>query len=450
MDYMARLFGTDGVRGVANKDLTPQLAFELGRAGAYVLTECSRRPKILIGRDSRVSGDMLQSALTAGLTSVGAEVIDAGIIPTPAVAYLTRFYNLDAGVVISASHNPVEYNGIKFFNKDGYKLPDEVEDKIEKIINENSDLPTPTGLDVGNVIESKSAQRDYIEFLKSTINCDLKGLKIVLDCAYGASSTIAPILFHELGADVILYGSHPNGEKINVKCGSTNPKVLQEIVAGTGADVGFAFDGDADRLIAVDEKGNVVDGDHIMAMCGIHLKSKGKLNKNTVVVTVMSNIGLDIALKQNGIDVVKTKVGDRYVLEEMVRNGYSIGGEQSGHIIFLDHNTTGDGEITALKVAELLVSSGKKLSELSGVMVSYPQVLINAKVKNELKHKYMDDEDIAREINKLEHEMQGEGRVLIRPSGTEPLVRVMVEGKDQEKIESMAKELASLIEKKLN
>ncbi|MEG6569271.1 phosphoglucosamine mutase [Thermoanaerobacterium thermosaccharolyticum] len=447
---MARLFGTDGVRGVANKDLTPQLAFELGRAGAYVLTECSRRPKILIGRDSRVSGDMLQSALTAGLTSVGAEVIDAGIIPTPAVAYLTRLYNLDAGVVISASHNPVEYNGIKFFNKDGYKLPDEVEDKIEKIINENSDLPTPTGLDVGNVVESKSAQRDYIEFLKSTINCDLKGLKIVLDCAYGASSTVAPILFHELGADVILYGSHPNGEKINVKCGSTNPKVLQEIVAGTGADVGFAFDGDADRLIAVDEKGNVVDGDHIMAMCGIHLKSKGKLNKNTVVVTVMSNIGLDIALKQNGIDVVKTKVGDRYVLEEMVRNGYSIGGEQSGHIIFLDHNTTGDGEITALKVAELLVSSGKKLSELSGVMVSYPQVLINAKVKNELKHKYMDDKDIAREINKLEKEMQGEGRVLIRPSGTEPLVRVMVEGKDQEKIESMAKELASLIEKKLN
>ncbi|MDI3477166.1 MAG: phosphoglucosamine mutase [Thermoanaerobacterium sp.] len=447
---MARLFGTDGVRGVANKDLTPQLAFELGRAGAYVLTECSRRPKILIGRDSRVSGDMLQSALTAGLTSVGAEVIDAGIIPTPAVAYLTRFYNLDAGVVISASHNPVEYNGIKFFNKDGYKLPDEVEDKIEKIINENSDLPTPTGLDVGNVVESKSAQRDYIEFLKSTINCDLKGLKIVLDCAYGASSTVAPILFHELGADVILYGSHPNGEKINVKCGSTNPKVLQEIVAGTGADVGFAFDGDADRLIAVDEKGNVVDGDHIMAMCGIHLKSRGKLNKNTVVVTVMSNIGLDIALKQNGIDVVKTKVGDRYVLEEMVRNGYSIGGEQSGHIIFLDHNTTGDGEITALKVAELLVSSGKRLSELSGVMVSYPQVLINAKVKNELKHKYMDDEDIAREINKLEHEMQGEGRVLIRPSGTEPLVRVMVEGKDQEKIESMAKELASLIERKLN
>lgn len=447
---MARLFGTDGVRGVANKDLTPQLAFELGRAGAYVLTECSRRPKILIGRDSRVSGDMLQSALTAGLTSVGAEVIDAGIIPTPAVAYLTRLYKLDAGVVISASHNPVEYNGIKFFNKDGYKLPDEVEDKIEKIINENSDLPTPTGLDVGNVVESKSAQRDYIEFLKSTINCDLKGLKIVLDCAYGASSTVAPILFHELGADVILYGSHPNGEKINVKCGSTNPKVLQEIVAGTGADVGFAFDGDADRLIAVDEKGNVVDGDHIMAMCGIHLKSRGKLNKNTVVVTVMSNIGLDIALKQNGIDVVKTKVGDRYVLEEMVRNGYSIGGEQSGHIIFLDHNTTGDGEITALKVAELLVSSGKRLSELSGVMVSYPQVLINAKVKNELKHKYMDDEDIAREINKLEHEMQGEGRVLIRPSGTEPLVRVMVEGKDQEKIESMAKELASLIEKKLN
>ncbi|MDE4543447.1 phosphoglucosamine mutase [Thermoanaerobacterium sp. R66] len=446
---MARLFGTDGVRGIANKDLTPQLAFELGRAGAYVLTECSRRPKILIGRDSRVSGDMLKSALTAGLTSVGAEVIDAGIIPTPAVAYLTRHYKLDAGVVISASHNPVEYNGIKFFNKDGYKLPDEVEDKIEKITNEKSQLPTPTGLDVGNVVESESAQRDYIEFLKSTIDCDLKGLRVVLDCAYGASSTVAPILFHELGADVILYGSHPNGEKINVKCGSTNPKVLQEIVAGTGADVGFAFDGDADRLIAVDENGDVVDGDHIMAMCGIHLKNTGKLNKNTVVVTVMSNIGLDIALKQNGIDVVKTKVGDRYVLEEMVKNGYSIGGEQSGHIIFLDHNTTGDGEITALKVAELLVKSGKKMSQLANVMVSYPQVLINAKVKNELKYKYMDDEDIAREIEKLEEEMKGEGRVLIRPSGTEPLVRVMVEGKDQEKIESMARELANLIEKKL-
>ncbi|MGJ7046238.1 phosphoglucosamine mutase [Thermoanaerobacterium thermosulfurigenes] len=446
---MARLFGTDGVRGIANKDLTPQLAFELGRAGAYVLTECSRRPKILIGRDSRVSGDMLQSALTAGLTSVGAEVIDAGIIPTPAVAYLTRHYKLDAGVVISASHNPVEYNGIKFFNRDGYKLPDEVEDKIEKIINEKSQLPTPTGLDVGNVVESESAQRDYIEFLKSTIDCDLKGLRVVLDCAYGASSTVAPILFHELGADVILYGSHPNGEKINVKCGSTNPKVLQEIVAGTGADVGFAFDGDADRLIAVDENGDVVDGDHIMVMCGIHLKNTGKLNKNTVVVTVMSNIGLDIALKRNGIDVVKTKVGDRYVLEEMVKNGYSIGGEQSGHIIFLDHNTTGDGEITALKVAELLVKSGKKMSQLANVMVSYPQVLINAKVKNELKYKYMDDEDIAREIEKLEEEMKGEGRVLIRPSGTEPLVRVMVEGKDQEKIESMARELANLIEKKL-
>ncbi|SNX54434.1 phosphoglucosamine mutase [Thermoanaerobacterium sp. RBIITD] len=447
---MARLFGTDGVRGVANKELTPHLAFELGRAGAFVLTEGTRRPKILIGRDSRISGDMLQSALTAGLTSVGAEVISAGIIPTPAVAYLTRLYNADAGVVISASHNPVEYNGIKFFNKDGYKLPDEMEDKIEKIIKEKIDLPIPTGMGVGIYKENTSAQRDYIEFLKSTINCDLRGLKVVLDCAYGASSTVAPVLFNELGADVILYGAQPNGEKINVKCGSTNPQKLQEIVAGSGADVGFAFDGDADRLIAVDEKGNIVDGDHIIVMCGIHLKNIGKLNKNTVVVTVMSNIGLDIALKQNGIDVVKTKVGDRYVLEEMVRNGYSIGGEQSGHIIFLDHNTTGDGEITALKVAELLKLSGKNLSELAGSMVSYPQVLINAKVKNELKHNYMDDEVIAREIKKLEDEMKGEGRVLIRPSGTEPLVRVMVEGKDQEKIETMAKELASLIEKKLN
>lgn len=447
---MARLFGTDGVRGIANKELTPYLAFELGRAGAYVLTEGARKPKILIGRDSRISGDMLENALTAGLTSVGAEVISVGIIPTPAVAYLTKHYGSDAGVVISASHNPVEYNGIKFFNKDGYKLPDEVEDKIERIIREKRELPTPTGIAIGTRKEDKNSIRNYIEFLKSTINCDLKGLKVVLDCAYGASSTVAPILFNELGADVILYGAHPNGEKINVKCGSTNPQKLQEIVVGSGANVGFAFDGDADRLIAVDEKGNIVDGDHIMAMCGIHLKERGKLKNNTVVVTVMSNMGLDIALKQNKIDVIKTKVGDRYVLEEMVNGGYSIGGEQSGHIIFLDHNTTGDGEITALKVAELLMTSNKSMSELSSCMTSYPQVLVNAKVKNELKHDYMDDDDIAREIKKLEDEMKGEGRVLIRPSGTEPLVRVMVEGKDQDKIGTMAKELAKLIEKKLN
>lgn len=447
---MTRLFGTDGVRGIANSELTPQLAFELGRAGAYILTEGTHRPKIVVGKDSRISGDMLECALAAGLTSVGAEVVSVGIIPTPAVAYLTRLYNADAGIVISASHNPVEYNGIKFFNKDGYKLPDEVEDKIEKIINEKIELPVPIGTGIGIRKEYENAHRDYIEFLKSTIDVDLKGMKVVLDCAYGASSTIAPILFEELGADVVLYGAEPIGEKINVKCGSTHPEILQELVVKNGADAGFAFDGDADRLIAVDEKGDIIDGDHIMVMSGIYLKGHGKLKNNTVVATVMSNIGFDIALKQNGIDVVKTKVGDRYVLEEMIKSGYSIGGEQSGHIIFLDHNTTGDGEITALKLAALLKESGKRLSELASCMVSYPQVLINAKVKNELKHVFIEDEDIKREIGKLENEMKGEGRVLIRPSGTEPLVRVMVEGKDYNKIKQMAKELAELIERKLN
>jgi phosphoglucosamine mutase len=447
---MARLFGTDGVRGIANYDLTPQLAFELGRAGAYALTEGSHRPKIVVGKDSRISSDMLECALTAGLTSVGAEVISVGIIPTPAVAYLTRLYQADAGVMISASHNPVEYNGIKFFDKDGYKLPDEVEDRIENIIKEKNELPSPIGTGIGTRKEYTNSHRDYIEFLKSTIDGDLKGMKIVIDCAYGASSTVAPILFKELGAEVILYGAEPIGDKINVNCGSTHPEKLQQLVIKNGADIGLAFDGDADRLIAVDEKGNVIDGDHIMAICAIDLKKKGRLKNNTVVATVMSNIGFEIALKEQGINLIRTKVGDRYVLEEMIKGRYSIGGEQSGHIIFLDDNTTGDGEITALKLCSILKESGKKLSELAACMVTYPQVLINAKVKNELKNAYLEDEEIKREIKNLEREMKGEGRVIIRPSGTEPLVRVMVEGKDYNKISQMAKELAELIERKLN
>ncbi|MGH2331234.1 phosphoglucosamine mutase [Thermoanaerobacter mathranii] len=447
---MARLFGTDGVRGIANYDLTPQLAFELGRAGAYVLTQGTHRPKVVVGKDSRISGDMLECALTAGLTSVGAEVISVGIIPTPAVAYLTRLYQADAGVMISASHNPVEYNGIKFFDKDGYKLPDEVEDRIENIIKEKNELPSPIGTGIGTRKEYTNSHRDYIEFLKSTIDGDLKGMKIVIDCAYGASSTVAPILFKELGAEVILYGAEPMGDKINVNCGSTHPEKLQQLVIKNGADIGLAFDGDADRLIAVDEKGNVIDGDHIMAICAIDLKKKGRLKNNTVVATVMSNIGFEIALKEQGINLIRTKVGDRYVLEEMIKGRYSIGGEQSGHIIFLDDNTTGDGEITALKLCSILKESGKKLSELAACMVTYPQVLINAKVKNELKNAYLEDEEIKREIKNLEREMKGDGRVLIRPSGTEPLVRVMVEGKDYNKISQMAKELAELIERKLN
>ncbi|MEQ2128928.1 phosphoglucosamine mutase [Caldanaerobacter subterraneus KAk] len=447
---MGRLFGTDGVRGIANKELTPQLAFELGRAGAYVLTEGSHRPKVVVGKDSRISSDMLECALIAGLTSLGAEVVSVGIIPTPAVAYLTRLYKADAGVMISASHNPIEYNGIKFFDKFGYKLPDELEDRIEEIINEKKELPAPTGIGIGRRKESSTSHRDYIEFLKSTIDTDLKGLKIVIDCAYGASSTVAPILFKELGAEVIAYAAEPLGEKINVGCGSTHPEKLQQLVVEHKADLGLAFDGDADRLIAVDEKGNIVDGDHIMAVCAIDMKSKGKLKHNTVVATVMSNIGFEIALKEHGIKLIRTKVGDRYVLEEMIKGGYSIGGEQSGHIIFIDDNTTGDGEITALKLCSIMKHTGKKLSELASCMTTYPQVLVNAKVKNELKEKYLEDEDIKREIEKLEKEMEGKGRVLIRPSGTEPLIRVMVEGEDYAKISQMARELADLIERKLN
>ncbi|MGB9809841.1 MAG: phosphoglucosamine mutase, partial [Caldanaerobacter sp.] len=296
---MGRLFGTDGVRGIANKELTPQLAFELGRAGAYVLTEGSHRPKVVVGKDSRISSDMLECALIAGLTSLGAEVVSVGIVPTPAVAYLTRLYKADAGVMISASHNPIEYNGIKFFDKFGYKLPDELEDRIEEIINEKKELPAPTGIGIGRRKESTTSHRDYIEFLKSTIDTDLKGLKIVIDCAYGASSTVAPILFRELGAEVITYAAEPLGEKINVGCGSTHPEKLQQLVVEHKADLGLAFDGDADRLIAVDEKGNIVDGDHIMAICAIDMKSKGKLKHNTVVATVMSNIGFEIALKEH-------------------------------------------------------------------------------------------------------------------------------------------------------
>lgn len=311
-------------------------------------------------------------------------------------------------------------------------------------------MPSPIGTGIGTRKEYTNSHRDYIEFLKSTIDGDLKGMKIVIDCAYGASSTVAPILFKELGAKVILHGAEPIGEKINVNCGSTHPEKLQQLVIENSADIGLAFDGDADRLIAVDEKGNVVDGDHIMAICAIDLKKKGRLKNNTVVATVMSNIGFEIALKEQGINLIRTKVGDRYVLEEMIKGGYSIGGEQSGHIIFLNDNTTGDGEITALKLCSILKESGKKLSELAACMVTYPQVLINAKVKNELKHAYLEDEEIKREMENLEREMRGEGRVLIRPSGTEPLVRVMVEGKDYDKISQMAKELAELIERKLN
>ncbi|MGI6669931.1 MAG: phosphoglucosamine mutase [Acetivibrionales bacterium] len=448
---MARLFGTDGVRGIANSELTAELAYKLGQAGAYELTaEAKHMPKILVGMDTRVSGPMLEAALVAGICSVGADAVCLGVVPTPAVAYLTRYYKADAGVVISASHNSYEFNGIKFFDSKGYKLPDAMEDRIEKLIRDGLDrLDPPTGAGIGRKSTEYNALRDYIEFLKETADVSLKGLKIAIDCANGASYKAAPAIFAELGARVFAINDKPDGLNINKGCGSTHISGLQEHVIQTGADLGFAFDGDADRVLAVDEKGNVVDGDRIMAIIGLALKQSGRLEKDTIVVTVMSNMGLDIMAEKYGINLVKTKVGDRYVLEEMLEKGYVIGGEQSGHVIFLKHNTTGDGLLTALQLLNVLKSSGKKLSELASVMQVLPQVLKNARVKNENKHCYMDDEVVARLCRELENEFHGEGRVLIRPSGTEPLVRVMIEGKDKDYIEKKAAELVEVIEQRL-
>lgn len=443
-----RLFGTDGVRGVANTELTVDLAFKLGQAGAYVLAkDCDHKPRIIIGKDTRISGDMLESALAAGLCSVGAEVLIAGIIPTPAVAFLTRNYEADAGIVISASHNPMEYNGIKFFNGKGFKLPDSVEEEIEELILDRpDDILLETGDGIGKITYLTSAVSDYKNFAKSTITTDFKGLKIVIDCANGASSYIAESVLEELGADVFVINNTPNGTNINEKCGSTHIEGLCEFVKTVGANVGLAFDGDADRVLAVDENGELIDGDKIMSICAIDMKEHGKLKDNVIVATVMSNLGMFIMAKENGIDIKKTNVGDRYVLEEMLKGGYSIGGEQSGHIIILDYNTTGDGLVTALQFLSVLKQSGKKASELASVMEVLPQVLINAKVKTENKNTYRNYPEIVSEIEKIESEFNGNGRVLIRPSGTEPLVRVMIEGRDIKLINERAKSLADLIE----
>ncbi len=448
---MGKLFGTDGIRGIANKELTAQLAFLTGQCGAYVLTKhTSKRPRILIGKDTRKSGDMLEAALTAGLCSMGAKVIPLGIIPTPAVAYLTRLYKADAGVVISASHNPCEYNGIKFFNGDGYKLSDSIEDEIEQYIlgeKQISDLPTHGA--VGYVSANHNAVEDYVSFACSTIDCKLDGLKIAVDCANGASYQTAFKALNKLGADVEAIHNTPDGVNINRQCGSTHMESLQAYVTSIGADVGIAFDGDADRMLAVDENGNIIDGDQVMAVCANYMKSQGKLKQNTLVATVMSNLGLFIAGEKMEINIPKTKVGDRYVLEEMLANGYNIGGEQSGHIIFLDHNTTGDGLVSALQFLSVLKNTGMKASEAASIVKVMPQVLVNAKVKLENKNKYMENEQIAAACKALEDEFAGEGRVLIRPSGTEPLVRVMIEGADIDYIGRKAHELADMIEELL-
>jgi phosphoglucosamine mutase len=443
------MFGTDGVRGVANEELTPLLAMQLGQAGAYVLSrENNHKPTIMVGCDTRLSGDMLANALMAGACSVGANVVYLGILPTPAVAYLTNKYKVDAGVVISASHNPMEFNGIKFFDGSGYKLPDALEDEIEALIKSNmAGISMPIGTGIGKIKYRTDAREEYINHDIKCVDVDLSGIKMVVDCAEGASSYTAVEAMQQLGATVIPIHNNPDGTNINAGCGSTHMDELRARVMAEKADIGVAFDGDADRFLAVDEKGNKIDGDQIMAIVGKHMKEKGQLKKNTIVATIMSNLGFFKMGEREHIRIDQTRVGDRYVLEHMKEIGANLGGEQSGHVIFLDENTTGDGLLTALHLLQVMVETKKPLSELSQVMTVMPQALENATVPNHKKEAYLDYPEIRDAIDQLEKEFAGNGRVLIRPSGTEPLVRVMIEGSDLEKITKEAKNLAALIQK---
>jgi len=447
---MGRLFGTDGVRGIANSELTPELAFKLGKAGAHVLSKDKNKPVVLIGKDTRLSGDMLEDALSAGILAVGGNVIKVGVLPTPAIAYLVKAYHADAGVVISASHNPFEYNGIKFFNGEGFKLDDSIEDEIEDIILRDIDVNSRiTGDKLGRCLEADDDAADkYADFLCSTIDVDIKGIKLVLDCANGAAYSVAEKVYNKLGADITVIGNQPNGVNINEKCGSTHPERLQEEVIRQGAFLGLAYDGDADRLIAVDEKGRIIDGDKLICICAKMMQEKDQLPGNIVTATVMSNIGFHKYIEAMGCKVEVTSVGDRYVLESMLKTGCSIGGEQSGHIIFRNHTTTGDGILSSLQLLQAILLSGKKPSELSDDIEIFPQVLKNARVKNENKDKYKSDKDIMAAIENAEKELEGLGRVLIRPSGTEPLVRVMLEGQDVAHITKLAEDLAVLLTKR--
>ncbi|NLJ70854.1 MAG: phosphoglucosamine mutase [Clostridiaceae bacterium] len=444
---MSRLFGTDGVRGIANKELTPDLAFRLGFAGAQVLTgEKSHKPIILVGTDTRISCGMLESALVAGITSAGADAFLAGVVPTPGIAYLTRKYNCDAGVMISASHNSYEYNGIKFFASTGYKLPDEIEDQIEQVIDEyQEDISRPIADRIGHRIQKPNSARDYAEHLKRRMSVDLSGMKIALDCANGASFHIAPGIFADLGADVVSIGIEPDGENINLNCGSTDLARLEQTVRREGCDIGIAFDGDADRMLAIDENGTIVDGDGIIAIIAKGMKDRGTLRDNKVCVTVMSNLGLDIFAEQAGITLYKAQVGDRYVLEEMLKSGIVLGGEQSGHIILLEHSTTGDGLLSALALLKTLKFSDQRLSEALSIMKPLPQVLKNAQIANELKKAAMEDEDVKETIVQEEARLKNKGRILVRPSGTEPLIRVMVEGENKKEINIIADRIIDLL-----
>ncbi len=449
---MGRLFGTDGARGVANTELTCELSMQIGRAAAMVLSKNlnGKKPRVLIGLDTRASSQMLENAITAGLCSVGADVLKLGVVPTPAVAYLVKEYGYDAGIMISASHNPCEYNGIKIFQSNGYKLPDALENEIEAIILDNAtEIPTPIGGGVGNAKRKADAINDYIEHLLSATNMSFKGYKIALDCANGSSSVSAEEVFTRLGAEVIIVSDKPDGVNINKDCGSTHLENLQKTVIENGCNLGFAFDGDADRMLAVDHTGAVVDGDKCIAVCAKHMKELGKLKKDTAVVTVMSNMGFFKFCEDNGIKCEKTNVGDRYVLENMVENGYSIGGEQSGHIIFLKYATTGDGQLSAIQLLAVVKDTGKTLKELADEMEVYPQVLINVRVSKFGKAQFKKDKEVQNAIQKAEEKLGTEGRILVRLSGTEPLIRVMLEGKDYEKISELGETVASVIRERL-
>ena len=435
---MGRLFGTDGARGVANAELTPELAMNIGRAAAIVLTKQKThkgKARILIGKDTRISSDILESALIAGITSVGADVELLGVVPTPAVAYLVRYYEADAGVMISASHNSVEYNGIKLFSSTGFKLPDDVENEIEALILDTPEKMTLVdGSDVGRVKTMYGAVSEYNEHIQSTVGGKFQGLLVAIDCANGSASATAESLFYKFGAEYVYINNEPDGLNINDKCGSTHMEQLVELVKKRGCDVGFAFDGDADRCLAVDEKGNIIDGDKLIAILSRYMKEIGTLKNNTAVVTVMSNLGFHRFMNENKIETVCTKVGDRYVLEEMLNNGYNIGGEQSGHIIFLDHATTGDGQLTAAQTLELLSKCKRPLSQLVKDIPDFPQLLVNVKITEDKKGLWEKTQKITDIIAQAEQAMGENGRILVRESGTEPLVRVMIEGKDKKEV----------------
>ncbi|MDI6753299.1 MAG: phosphoglucosamine mutase [Thermodesulfobacteriota bacterium] len=448
---MRKLFGTDGIRGVANVDpMTTEMAMQLGRGVAYIFKNHEKRHRIVIGKDTRLSGYMLENALAAGICSMGVDVLLVGPLPTPGIAFITSSMRADAGIVISASHNPFQDNGIKIFSGDGFKLPDDLEKRIEELIfSDQIDSLRPTAAEVGKAFRVDDAVGRYVVYLKNSFpkELTLDGMRIVLDCAHGAAYRVAPAVFEELGAEVIALSVEPNGENINFQCGSLHPKVVMQRVKECGANIGISLDGDADRAIFSDELGNLVDGDQIMAICADDLKKSKRLKRNTLVATVMSNLGLDLALKERGIKVVHTQVGDRYVVEEMARGGYNLGGEQSGHLVFLDYNTTGDGVLSALQVLAVMKREGKKLSSLTKIMTPFPQVLLNVPVRQKKDPQQIPE--VTSLIKKIQAKLSDRGRILVRPSGTESLIRVMVEGENEKEITAFAEQIADCIRKKM-